>query len=211
MPSLRLAWIFVSSIVLLSHAVAQDHTSAARHIPRSSPASTSGGIKNSIYHNPFFGLSYKLPFGWVDRTREMRGPNDEGKSLVLLSTFERPPEATGSTINSAVVIAAEKLPVAGVKTAADYFAAINELAEAKGFKAVNEPYQFSISAQQMARGDFSKPRGSLTMYQSSLAAIENGYALSFTFVGGSQDEIQDLIERLSLGGMGETNTRPRRH
>src|SRR6266550_2227229 len=73
-----------------------------------------GAISDGVYRNPSFGFSYKLPYGWVDRTREMQddSPNaatDAAKSQLLLAIFERPPEATGETVNSAVVIAAEPL------------------------------------------------------------------------------------------------------
>ncbi len=65
-----------------------------------------GAISEGVYHNPSFEFSYKLPYGWVDRTREMQDDSAESsKSLLLLAVFERPPEATGDTLNSAVVIA----------------------------------------------------------------------------------------------------------
>jgi hypothetical protein len=198
MLSLSLTWIFVTAVALLPPSSAQD-SPGARNTARASTNTDNGQIKNGVYHSPFFGFSYKIPFGWVDRTKQMREPDDQAKSLVLLSIFERPPEASGSTINSAVVIAAEKLSsFSGIKTATDYFASIKELAEAKGFTASDEPYADSIGAKQLIRGDFSKPRGSVTMYQSSLATIEKGYALSLTFIGGSQDEIEEIIGRLSF-------------
>jgi hypothetical protein len=34
------------------------------------------------------------------------------------------------------------------------------------------------------------------MYQTSLVTLEKGYAVSFTFIGGSEDEVNELIERL---------------
>ena len=36
------------------------------------------------------------------------------------------------------------------------------------------------------------------MWQSSLVMIDKGYIVSFTFVGGSEDEINDLIGKLSF-------------
>ncbi len=103
------------------------------------------------------------------------------------------------TINSAVVIAAESLAgYHGVKTAADYFGPITELAEQRGFKAVSEPYAVLIGSKQLVRGDFSKERGKLTMWQSSLVMIDKGYIVSFTFVGGSEDEIEELIGNLNF-------------
>jgi hypothetical protein len=130
----------------------------------------------------------------------LRDPDDQPKSVLLLSIFEHPPEATGTTINSAVVIAAEKLSsFSGVRTAEEYFGSIKELAEAKDFKATNEPHTYSIGSKQLIRGDFSKPRGTLTMYQSSLSTVEKGYALSLTFIGGSADEVEELVSRVSFG------------
>jgi hypothetical protein len=210
MLSLSLTWIFVTAVALLPPSSAQD-SPGARNTARASTNPDNGQIKNGVYHSPFFGFSYKIPFGWVDRTKQMREPDDQAKSLVLLSIFERPPEATRNTINSAVVVAAERLSsFSGVKTAADYFSSIKELAEAKGFKPINEPYAHSISARQLVRGDFSKPRGSLTMYQTSLAIVEKGYALSFMLIGGSEDEIEKLVENLSFSRKVETETLPRR-
>ena len=162
------------------------------------PESNLGALADGIYRNAFFGFTYKLPFGWVDRTADMREGDDPGK-LLLLAVFERPPEATGTTINSAVVIAAEKVSsFSGLKTASDYFGPITELATAKGFSVLNEPHDFVVGTKHLVRGDFSKPRGSLTMYQTSLVTLEKSYAVSFTFIGGSQDEIEELIEKLTF-------------
>src|SRR6266550_1116030 len=98
----------LTALALLLPFWAQDNP-GTRHTVSASRNPDSGQIKNGVYHNQFFSFSYRLPFGWVDRTKEVREPDDQPKSLVLLAIFERPPEATGNTINSAVVIAAEKL------------------------------------------------------------------------------------------------------
>src|SRR5215475_2307742 len=87
---------------------------------RSNAGATPGEFNNGIYRNSFFSFSYKPPYGWVDRTAEMReapadrtktdgAKTDPANALVLLGVFERPPEATGPTVNSAVVIAAESV------------------------------------------------------------------------------------------------------
>jgi hypothetical protein len=173
----------------------------ANHIPLSRTAvSDQGSVVHGTYRNPNFGFSYKIPFGWVERTKEMQqDPADLSKSSVLLAIFERPPEATGNTINSALVIAIEKVSsFSGLKTAADYFGPVTELATARGFKVVNEPYEFVVGPKPLVRGDFSKERGSLTMHQTSLVMLEKGYAVSFTFIGGSEDEVGQLIERLTF-------------
>jgi len=167
-----------------------------------------GPVSDGLLKCPRFGFTYKIPYGWVDRSDDMQEEGEGGeqesapaeKSQTLLAIFERPPGAPGETINSAVVIAAESLAdYHGVKTAADYFGPITELAEERGFKAVNDPYAVSIGAKQLVREDFSKERGKLTMWQSSLVMIDKGYIVSFTFVGGSEDDIEELIGNLNFG------------
>jgi len=175
------------------------------------PKQACGPIANQTLKCPRFGFTYKIPFGWVDRTDDMQEESEsvnseegqsgstkpeQAKSETLLAIFERPPAAPGDTINSAVVIAAESLAnYHGIKTAADYFGPITELAEQRGFKVVNEPYEFTSGAKQLVRGDFSKQRGTLTMWQSSLVMIDKGHIVSFTFIAGSEDELDELIER----------------
>ena len=108
-------------------------------------------ISNGVYHNSSFGFSYKLPFGWVDRTADMQDDSAEaGKSRLLLAIFERPPAATGNTVNSAVVIAAEPL-LAGMKTAEEYLDSLAALATAKGFLAEGEPHAFSVVPAKLVR------------------------------------------------------------
>ena len=201
---------FVLLALLAAPSWAQDKSqpapSSSRPASHATSISDAGATGEGVYHNPSFGFSYKLPYGWVDRTREMQddppnASNASTKSLLLLAVFERPPEAsTAETVNSAVVIAAEPLSsYAGMKTAADYFGPLTELATAKGFQAVEQPRQFSIGPTQLVRGDFTKPRGTAAVSQTSLVILEKGYEVSFTFIGSSQDEISELIEKLSFG------------
>jgi len=179
--------------------------------PRAHEASTpdAGSVTEGVYHNAFFGFSCKIPFSWVERTAQMQEGSEPGKSLVLLSIFERPPEAKGDTVNSAVVLAAESVAsYPGLKSAEDYFGPLTELTTSKGFKVVNEPYEVSVGSRQLVRSDFSKEMGALTMYQASLVALEKGYVLSFTFLGGDEDEVDQLIEGLSFSG-GAKATKPK--
>jgi len=160
-----------------------------------------GSVQDGVYRNPYFGFSCKIPYGWVDRTQQMQEGSEPGKSMVLLSAFERPPEATGDGVNSAVVIAAESMDsYPGLKSAADYFGPLTELTTGKGFKVANEPYEFLIGATQVVRGDFSKELGSRKMWQSSVVVLQKKYAISFTFIGGSQDEVDELVANLSFAG-----------
>lgn len=177
-----------------------------------------GPLAGQLLSCPKFGFTYEVIFGWVDRTADMQQdesladqpasepskadqpkPASSESAKTLLAVFERPPGAPGETIDSAVVIAAEPLAnYHGIKTAPDYLNPISELAESRGFKIVNQPYAFDAGTKQLARADFSKERGKLMMWQSSLVTIEKGYIVSFTFIGGSEDEVEDLIGNLAF-------------
>lgn len=167
-----------------------------QHVTTSTPSTSDEGA----YHNATLGFTYHVRYGWVDRTSQMQDEsNDPSKSQLLLAVFERPPEATGDTVNSAVIIAAESVAsYPGLKTAADYMGPLTELTTAKGFKVLHEPYEYLVGTKPLVRSDFVKDLGKVTMHQSSLVLLEKRHILSFTFIGGSEDEVEELIEKLSV-------------
>src|SRR5580698_1618361 len=166
-----------------------------------------------LYQNVPFGFRYLIPYGWVNRTQEMgdqktdnhdthnpdpRKPNtrsdDASRSKLLLAVFARPPEATGDTINSAVVIASESAAsYPGLKKAEDYLGPLTELAAAKGLKPEGEPYELEVESRQLLRADFSKALApgangdQLSMKQCTLVLLTKGRIVSFTFIAGSED------------------------
>lgn len=169
---------------------------SGQHVKTSTPATSDEGA----YHNATFGFTYHVRYGWVERTTQMQDENnDPSKSQLLLAVFERPPEATGETVNSAVIIAAESVAsYPGLKTAADYMGPLTELTTGKGFKVVHEPYEFPVGTKPMVRSDFVKDLGPLAMHQSSLVLLEKQHIVSFTFIGGSDDEVEELIEKVEF-------------
>jgi hypothetical protein len=128
----------------------------------------------------------------------------------LLAVFERPPEATGETVNSAVVIASESAAsYPGLKKAEDYLGPLTELTASKGFKPEGDPSVIEIDSRQLVRDDFTKPlSGKLTMRQCTLIMLAKGQILSFTFIAGSDDELDDLIDGLHFNA---TKSSPRQN
>jgi hypothetical protein len=151
-----------------------------------------------LYRNSTFAFRFQIPYGWVDRTKEMQEGNEAGKAEVLLAIFERPPQATGDTINSAVVIASESTAsYPGLKKAEDYLAPLTELATSKGFKADGEPYALQVESRQLLRTDFAKPLSDkLIMRQCTLVMLAKGQIVSFTFIAATEDELDDLMDGL---------------
>lgn len=152
------------------------------------------------------------------RTQEMDSQDDapispsSGKAIdtgkagrVLLSAFSRPPEAKGEDINSSILIAAEPASAyPGLKDAAQYFGPVTEVAKAQGFDVDEDPYEFAIGVKKLVRGDYEKDVGSRVMHQSTLVMLSHGYAVSFTFIGGTEDEVEELVSGLTFAAAGKT-------
>lgn len=172
--------------------------SQAQHKPTAPAAKPTAD--SQLYRNVAFGFYFRIPYGWVDRTKDLQEGNEANKGQVLLAIFERPPQAAGETINSAVLIASENASAYhGLKNAEDYLGPLTELTTSKGFKAEGDPSPVTIDSRQLVRADFTKPLSDkLTMYQSTLVLLTKGQIVSFTFLAGSEDEVGDLIARLSF-------------
>ena len=202
---LAIAMIALVSLSLSSFAAqAQSKTTPAAKPAAKSPTPNDDA---QLYQNVPFGFRYQIPFGWINRTQEMgnqktadqdQRSDDASKSKLLLAVFERPPEATGDTVNSAVVIASESAAsYPGLKTAEDYLGPLTELATANGFQADGEPYALEVESRQLLRADFIKPlrahkaanendtvndkvNDQLTMRQCTLVLLTKGQIVSFT-------------------------------
>jgi hypothetical protein len=180
-------------------------------LSRTDSPSDLGTVSNGVYRNATFGFTCKIPAGWVLRTEEMNSRDDEnggagsaadsGKAgRVLLAAFSRPPEARAEDVNGSILIAAESAgSYPGLKDAAQYFGPVMEVAKAQGFEIDDDPYEFVLGAKKLVRGDFQKDVGSRVMRQSTLVLLARGYAVSFTFIGGSEDEVEELVQGLSFG------------
>ena len=129
---------------------------------------------------------------------------DKREAKVLLAAFSRPPEARGEDVNGAIVIAAESLATyPGLTEAAQYFGPLTEVAKAQGFTVDEEPYEFALGNKNVVRGDFHKDVGTRVMRQSTLAFLWHGYAVSITVIGGTEDEVEELIDGVSFAAGGK--------
>jgi hypothetical protein len=186
--------------------------------PPAAPSTGTGNQDAQLYRNSAFGFRYQIPYGWVDRTREMnvrdltgdagsetssspKGASKEhvgGRAEVLLGVFERPPEATGDSVNSGVVIASESAAsYPGLKKAEDYLSPLTEVATANGFKSADEPYALEVESRRVVRADFIKPLSDkLTMRQCTLILLTKGRIVSFTFIADSEDGLDDIMDGL---------------
>src|SRR5205807_2464485 len=102
-------------------------------------------------------------------------------------------------VNGSILIAAESAAAyPGLKYAAQYFGPVTEVAKAQGFEIDDDPYEFTVGTKMLARGDFQKDVGSRVMRQSTLVMLAHGYVVSFTLIGGTEDEVEELVQGLSF-------------
>lgn len=190
--------VAAGAIVFLSLSIAAQAQSKPAPVDKPVAKASASDQGAQLYRNPTFAFRFQVPYGWVDRTKEMQPGDDSGKGEVLLAVFERPPEAAGDSINSGIVIASESAAAyPGLKRAEDYVGPLTDLATAKGFKAEGEPYAVDVESRHLLRADFSKPRGEkVTLRQCTLVLLAKGQIVSFTFIAGSEDEVDDLMDGL---------------
>lgn len=175
-----------------------------------------------LYRNLEFGFTFRIPFGWVDRTSQMavfqgKANADSGNPLgetkpvlgsreqgnVLLGIFERPPEVTSDSVNSAVVIACENAAsYPGLKNAEDYVEPITEAATARGFKMAGEAYRIEVESRTLVRVDFMKTlrvkseAAEITMRQSTLVWLSGKRVFSFTFIAATEEGLDEIMDGL---------------
>lgn len=148
-----------------------------------------------------------LSEGSENKSSSPRGSSSaagEGEARVLLAAFSRPPEARGEDVNGSIVIAAESVATyPGLTEAAQYFGPLTEVARAQGFTVDEEPYEFALGNKNVVRGDFHKDVGTRVMRQSTLAFLWRGYAVSITVIGGTEDQVEELIDGVSFAARGK--------
>ena len=222
-------WLSLSA---LAQSPGSPSSSSVKHAQKpAAPADSgldSGAVANGVYTNKTLALSCKIPPGWVLRTEEMSAreeqkeaekeekkqgdaaaqlpstPASSAGAKVLLAAFSRPPEAHAPDINASIIIAAESAAsYPGLKEAAQYFFPLTEVAKAQGFTADEDPYEIAIGAKTLVRGDFRKNVGTRVMRQSTLAMLSHGYAISITVIGGTDDEVEDLVDGLTFTPSGK--------
>ena len=198
--------------------------------PATKPDSTldPGAVTNGVYHNKTLALSCKIPPGWVLRTDELNLRDENGAekkeeenkedkkneaqppaassagARVLLAAFSRPPDVRAEDVNSSILITAENAAAyPGLTEAAQYFFPLTEVFKAQGFIPDEDPYEIAIGAKTVPRADFHKNVGNRVMHQSTLVMLSHGYAISITVIGGTDDEVEDLIDGLTFSGPGK--------
>ena len=222
-----LSTLILAGLLSSSFGIAQSSSPASktaqetsRRASHAEPALDPGSLINGVYRNKTFAFTCKIPAGWVLRTDEINARDQQGETpqsdnadsgktapapassagaKVLLAAFSRPPQAKGDDVNSSILIVAENAAsYPGLKEAVQYFDPLTEVAKAQGFSVDEEPYEIAIGSKTLVRGDFHKDVATRVMRQSTLVMLSHGYVVSFTVIGGTDDEVEELIGGLDF-------------
>jgi hypothetical protein len=205
--------------VICSVTFAAAEQSAHQNPGGHSQSSAKNNGSSQVYRNSEFGFRYEIPYGWVDRTKEMDTGSAEaltdgkgkatgesqahGRPEVLLGMFEHPPEAKTTAVNSSVVIASESTAsYPGLKKAQDYVGPLTQVVTAQGFKPVGEAYALEVDSHALVRADFVKSlhlktsEEEVSMRQTTLIWVTKQRVLSFTFIADSEDRLDEIMDGL---------------
>jgi len=170
-----------------------------------------GTIKNSVYHNDYFGFSVSIPTNWSvqdleaqrqiarrgisivagdDKNMKAAMKASELQSVNLFGAFKYPP-GSPVTNNPAVMALAEKVrQLPGIQRGKDYLFHVKQVLQS-GQVAVSFPteiYTERLSGVDFDAMDLELSLGGRTIKEKYYATIRKGYALSFVFVCGPDGE-----------------------
>jgi hypothetical protein len=178
-----------------------------------------GIFSEDVYANHFFGIRYQAPAGWTAHGEETKKEiMAVGKSLVdqnttsgkvvaarteerthqLLTLFQYP-LGTPGVENQLVQIMAEDVRFApGIKSGREYL--LNVQRVLKLMKAMpefdEEPKSVTYGGKSLYRMDITTKMPSRTIYQSMIATVLKGYAVSFAFTSYSAEGRDNLVKTI---------------
>lgn len=178
-----------------------------------------GTFTKDVYINRFLGIRYQAPAGWSPHGEETKKEiMAVGKSLVdqktpggkaiadraeerahqLLTLFQYP-LGTPDVENQLVQILAEDIRFApGIKSGKEYLLNVQQVL--KTMKTMpefdKEPREVTYSGRIMHRMDIATKMPTKTIYQSMVAVVLKGYAVSFAFTSFSPEGRENLLKTL---------------
>lgn len=170
-----------------------------------------GTIKNSVYHNDYFGFSVAIPTNWSVQDLEAQrqiarrgvsmvaGDDKNLKAVMKASALQtvnlfgafKYPQGSPVTNNPAIMAVAESVrQLPGIQRGKDYLFHVRQLLQS-GQVAVSFPteiYTERLSGVDFDAMDVELLLGGRTVKEKYYATIRKGYALSLVFVCGPDGE-----------------------
>ncbi len=178
-----------------------------------------GKLIDGVYRSDFFGFQYALPQGWtvhgeetqkaiMDTGKELIAGDDQAKrsmmeaaskrTFQLLTVFEYP-LGTPEKSNRSIQLIAENVAFApGIQTGKDYILNLRKVLADSQMQTEfeGEPSEQNLDGITFYRQSMLMKVGSRPVYEAYYGAILKGYALSFIFVGGTKEGLEEATRSL---------------
>ncbi len=155
----------------------------------STPLPEGGAVARDFYRNSYFGLSYALPTGWVEKHQ---GPPPSGNGAYVLTLLRPGPAYKGASKGSLLITAQDLF--FSLNPAHNAVEAIQFAKEtlASSYKVEQPPTQVTIAGHSFARFDYTSPVAQLHWHM--LATEIRCHAIRFVFTSADSDLIESLIK-----------------
>ncbi len=175
-------------------------------------------VSRGVYTNRFFGFSVTYPKDWVVhgdatnvRLREIgkeratsTGAMSAATSEVvlrntyqLLTTFQYP-MGSAIEVNPGFMLVAERVSHApAIVTGRDYLLHVRPLMLKTGVVPVGEPVELTLAGRQFFRQDSRMEMNGISMAQTIIITVTQGFALAFILSGKDQAPMNEMINAVA--------------
>lgn len=183
------------------------------------PSPDSGGVKDSVYSNTFFGFSYAFPNDWIiqgeatnakikelgeQRAKETHALPDAAVEVALARTYQlltvvrRQLGTVGIMDNAMIQVVAESVGQApAITSGRDYLQNVHDVLIKMGTRPLHEdPVKVVFSNQKFFRLDFEQTENGQPIHSAMLVIVSKGYALVFIFTSGDQKRVEETIKTM---------------
>lgn len=191
-------------------------------------------VKDGVYYNLFFNISFTYPKDWVvydqevnDRIHE-RSKEEAAKTggvaqwkhtYPLLSVTRHPRGTPDIALNPFVFVVAEKIDYwPGNPGAKEYLLSLRESkAKRRQEPTLKEPVEFRVAGFQFLRDDYHGEVNGVPFRKSVFVTVKKGYALIFSFTGEDEKRIAEMAQSMNTilplgrgGNIGSSSTPERK-
>jgi hypothetical protein len=182
----------------------EGQTLAADHTTTSDPRQTAS-VSSGLYHNKFFGMDYRLPEGWYVDTNAFEklvkgsagsDPAPSPSNLVtLLAANEVAPGSPGITFNPFLSIVAYNSSLhPETATCIGYLQNVTYLVTKRQHGGlIQQGATVNVGDHKFYRADYKQSYGG---YETVLCTVWKQNDLSWTFVGRSPQQMDDLAQSI---------------
>jgi len=158
----------------------------------STPLPEAGDVARDVYRNAYFGLSYPLPAGWIEK---YKGPPPSDSGAYVLTLLRPGPSSKGASKGTLLITAQDlfftPLPAGNARETIEY---AKETLQ-PDYKVERPPAQVTIADHPFARFDYTSPVARLHWYV--LATEIRCHVVRFVFTSPDPAFLETLIKEMN--------------